>query len=113
MANNGNSDGDWKYWAIRLGFGTIMVLLPVTLALVALSYTNLKDGIGRMEASLDKHTRVQEQVADRQEKKFDELCKRVGDQGVLLKEHDILLRQPWQQRKEFYQFKTKDNWSVP
>lgn len=112
MANgNGNGtggDSDWKIWGIRLGFGIIAALLPITIALAALSYTSLKSelksDVGRIEVAVQKHIDVQAVMASKQDSKFDDLCKRVGDQGVTLKEHDILLRQPWQQRKEFYLF---------
>jgi len=109
IISGGNGDNDWKVWGIRLGFGVIAALLPVVIALAALSYTSLKSelksDVGRIEIAVDKHIAAQFSIAAKQDMKFDDLCKKVGDQGVILKEHDILLRQPWQQRKEFYQFK--------
>jgi hypothetical protein len=99
-----NGDQDWKYWAIRLGFGTIALLIPVMLGLAALSYTGLQKDISKLEIALKEHTSTGNEIALRQEKKFDDLCQKVGDQGSVLKEHDILLRQSWPQRQEYYKF---------
>jgi hypothetical protein len=103
-----NGDQDWKYWAIRLGFGIIAILIPVMLGLVALSYSGLQKDISKLEVALKEHTVAGAEIALRQEKKFDELCQRVGDQGAILREHDTLLRLPWVQRKEFYQYHKYD-----
>ena len=111
---NGNGDSDWKIWGIRLGFGIIILLIPITLTLAALSYTNLKSefksDVGSIKEMIVKHIDSEVIMANKQDQRFDELCKRVGDQGMVLREHDILLRQPWQQRKEFYQFHGKNGW---
>ena len=111
---NGNSDSDWRIWGIRLGFGIIILLIPITIGLAALSYTNLKSefksDVGIIKEMVIKHIESEVAIASKQDQRFDELCKRVGDQGMILREHDILLRQPYQQRKEFYQFQGKDGW---
>ena len=114
MVNNGNGDNDWKIWGIRLGFGIIVLLIPITIGLAALSYTNLKSEFKSdvlvIKEMIIKHIDSQAMIASKQDQRFDELCSRVGDQGMILREHDILLRQPWQQRKDFYQFQGKNSW---
>jgi len=99
-------DSDWKIWGIRLGFGIIVLLIPITLGLAALSYTNLKSefksDVGSIKEMIVKHLESEMVLANKQEQSFNELCKRVGDQGMVLREHDTLLRLPWTQRKDFY-----------
>ena len=103
---NGNGDNDWKVWGIRLGFGIIVILIPITMALAALSYTNLKSefksDVAIIKEMITKHIDSEITIASKQDQKFDELCKRVGDQGMILREHDTLLRLPWDQRKDYY-----------
>ena len=124
MANGSESNGDWKVWAIKLGFGLVTVLIPIMLGLAALSYNNLKSeatlastglrtDLARMEQTLEKHTIIQSQLSEKQDKRFDELCQKVREHGVVLREHDILLRQPWQQRKDYYNYNRGLNFNSP
>lgn len=106
MVDKGNGDGDWRIWGIRLGFGIIVLLIPITIGLAALSYSNLKSefksDVGVIKEMITKHIDSEVQIATKQDQRFDELCKRVGDQGMLIREHDTLLRLPWGQRKDYY-----------
>jgi hypothetical protein len=98
--------GDWKVWAIRLGFGIIAGLLPVTLSLAALSYHNMKEAftkdITRIERSLQSHATLAMSLSAEQGKKIDQLCQKVQD-------HDTWLRMPFNQRKELFMYPAKYN----
>ena len=103
---NGNSGGDWKVWAIRLGFGIVAALLPVTLALAALSYYSMKEtftkDITRIEVSLQNHAALAMSLSAEQSKKINILCQKVQD-------HDTWLRMPFNQRKDLFMYPTKYN----
>jgi hypothetical protein len=103
-----NGDQDWRYWALRIAYGIVALLVPITIGLAAYSYTSLKTDlskdISRIESTFTKHLEFEQVLANKQDARFDQLCQKVGEHSAVLREHDTLLRLPWIQRKDFYQY---------
>lgn len=100
-----NGGGDWRVWAIRLGFGIVAGLLPVTLSLAALSYYSMKEtftkDVSRIETSLQNHATLAMTLSAKQSEQIDQLCKKVQD-------HDTWLRMPFNQRKDLFMYPVKN-----
>ena len=96
-AKLGNGGGDWKVWAIRLGFGIIAAMLPITLALAALSYSSMKESFAKDVTRIELAVQL---YSTEHGKKIDQLCQKVQD-------HDTWLRMPFNQRKELFMYSTK------
>ena len=98
MANS-DTGNDWRYYAIRFAFGIVAILLPITIGLAALTYSNLKadtkEAFTEVKALIETRAQQQQILLTTQANKVDELCRKVG-------EHDTLLRIPFSQRQEFY-----------
>jgi len=99
---NGDNTNDWKYYAIRFAFGIVALLLPITIGLAALTYSNLKEENLKVALSHKESFGELKGLLTKQTDKVDDLCKKVD-------RHDTLLRIPWNQRKEFYTLPKHDS----
>lgn len=93
------NNNDWKYYVIRFAFGIIALLIPITICLAAITYSNLrsdtKESFVELKQLIETKANQQQLVLTKQSEKLDIVCEKVA-------KHDTLLQLPYQQRKDFY-----------
>ena len=93
-------NSDWRYYAIRFGFGIAGVLLTITLALASATYYNLKtdtkESFAEVKLLIKAEASQQQALLYKQSEKLDEVCK-------IVETHEFMLKLPFSQRQQIYQ----------